>query len=310
MAGRSFLRAREPLVRSALLRPPRSVAVNHGYPTSRFSVAPHAPTLTRGTPRSHHVGFPVTRPGARQGPHDRMAGGRGQGRRAWTLLAARPPPSEDVQFEPMLTSFARPAGMLRQAFGPDRSPQTVRARAASRSRPLPGRFGIRSPRAFRLRLASFPPSAPPNEVPGVRGLLRSRRLATSGPCACWLSRAVRGICASSRRQRSCLLRPPRHPCWRIKCRDVAISTRTKAPEGLESCRREGASYWGAFRECRSGRLPYDPGTSLTKRSGDAVNHECIKCCDRQNEGGTQDVGTYWRGRPLMPWGGRAEIRAR
>jgi hypothetical protein len=93
MAGRSFVRAREPLVRSALLRPPRSVAVNHGYPISRFSVAPHALTLTRGTPRSHHVGFPVTRPGARQGPHDRMAGGRGQGRRAWTLLAPRPRPA-------------------------------------------------------------------------------------------------------------------------------------------------------------------------------------------------------------------------
>jgi hypothetical protein len=48
--------------------------------------------------------------------------------------------------------------------------------------------------------------------------------------------------------------PPRQPCWRTKCRDVAISTRTKASEGLESCRRGGASYWGAFGECTSGRL--------------------------------------------------------
>ena len=81
-----------------------------------------------------------------------------------------PPPSEDVEFVPMLTSFARRAGMLRQAFGPDRFPQTVRGRAASLSRPLPGRSGIRSPRAFRLRLASFSPSAPPNEVPGFGAL--------------------------------------------------------------------------------------------------------------------------------------------
>ena len=201
MAGRSFGRAREPLVRSALLRPPRSAAVNDGYPISRLSVASHALTLTRGTPRSHHVGFPVTRPGARQGPHDRMAGGRGQNRRAWTLLDARPRSAAfrgcPVRADAHLLRSPRP--MLRQAFGPDRFPQTVRGRAASRSRPLPGRSGIRSPRAFRLRLASFSPSAPPNEVPGVRGLLRSRRLATSGPCACWLSRAVRGICASSRR---------------------------------------------------------------------------------------------------------------
>jgi len=34
---------------------------------------------------------------------------------------------------------------------------------------------------------------------------------------------------------------PAATCWRTKCRDVAISTRTKAPEGLESCRRGGAS---------------------------------------------------------------------
>jgi len=182
---------------------------------------------------------------------------------------------------PMLTSFARPARMLRQAFGPDRFPQTV-GRAASPSRPLPGRSGIRSPRAFRLRLASFSPGAPPNEVARGSGLLRSRRLATSGPCACWLSRAVRGICASAGGS------DPASALHGIRAGESSAetwpSTRTKAPEGLESCRRGGASYWGAFRECRSGRLLCDPGTSVTKRSGDAVNHECIKCCDRQNEG--------------------------
>ena len=188
MAGRSFGRAREPLVRSALLRPPRSVAVNHDYPISRFSVAPHALTLTRGTPRAHHVGFPVTRPGrgrvlttAWRGDEARV-GERG---RCWPR-GRDPPPSEDVQFVPMLTSFARPAGMLRQAFGPDRLPQTVRGRAASLSRPLPGRSGIRSPRAFRLRLASFSPSAPPNEVPGVRGSCApvGSRLRALSPAGC------------------------------------------------------------------------------------------------------------------------------
>jgi len=200
MEGRSFVRAREPLVRSALLRPPRSVAVNHGYPISRFSVAPHASTLTRGTPRSHHVGFPVTRP--RRGRALTTAWRGDEVRvdergRCWPR-GRDPPPSEDVQFVPMLTSFARPASMLRQAFGPDRFPQTVRGRAASLSRPLPGRSGIRSrepsgcasPPSLRARL--------PMRCPGF-GLLRPRRLPTSGPCACWLSRAVRGICATGRR---------------------------------------------------------------------------------------------------------------
>jgi len=187
MAGRSFGRAREPLVRSALLRPPRSVAVNHGYPISRISVAPHAPTLTRGTPRSHHVGFPVTRPGARQGPHDRMAGGRGQGRRAWTLLAARPRPAAfrgcPVRADAHLLRSPRqhaPAGFPPESLPTDR-PRSCRLTIAT----SPRRSGIRSPRAFRLRLASFSPSAPPNEVPGVRGSCapvgsRLRALAPAG----------------------------------------------------------------------------------------------------------------------------------
>ena len=50
--------------------------------------------------------------------------------------------------------------------------------------------GCASPPSLRARL--------PMRARGS-GLLRSRRLATSGPCACWLSRAVRGIRASSRR---------------------------------------------------------------------------------------------------------------
>ena len=163
MAGRSFDRAREPPVRSALPRPPRSVAVNHSHPISRLSVAPHALTLTRGTPRSHHVGFPVRRPGARRGPHDRMAGGRGQGRRAWRLLAARPRPAAlrgcPVRADAHLLRSPRrhaPAG-----FRPGSLPADRPRSAASLSRPLPGRSGIRSPRAFRLRLACFSPSAPP-----------------------------------------------------------------------------------------------------------------------------------------------------
>ena len=83
------------------------------------------------------------------------------------------------------------------------------------------------------------PSSPPMRCPGW-GLQRSRRLSASKPLRPhWRSR---GITASP------------HPagggepasaatatCWRTKCRDVAISTRTKAPEGLESCRRGGAS---------------------------------------------------------------------
>src|SRR6266545_5151128 len=92
MASRSFVHTREPGFRPFLPRPPGSVGVGYGRPHSRFSAAPHAPTVTRGTPRWHHGGL-AERPGARRGPDDRTAEGRRQDRRAWTLLAARPRPS-------------------------------------------------------------------------------------------------------------------------------------------------------------------------------------------------------------------------
>jgi len=158
MAGRSFVRAREPLVRSALLRPPRSVAVNHGYPISRFSVASYALTLTRGTPRSHHVGFPVTRPGARQGPHDRMAGGRGQGRRAWTLLAARPRPAAlrgcPVRADAHLLRSPRPhapAGFRPGSLPADR--RSCRLTIATTPRAFGHPFAASLPVATRLLLS-------------------------------------------------------------------------------------------------------------------------------------------------------------
>jgi hypothetical protein len=193
MAGRSFVRARERLVRSALLRPPRSVAVIHGYPISRFSVAPHALTLTRGTPRSHRVGFPVTRPGARQGPHDRMAGGRGQGRRAWTLLAARPRPAAfsrcPVRADAHLLRSPRqhaPAGFRPGSLPADR-PRSCRLTIATSPRAFRHPFrrepsGCASPPSLRARLPMRCPGFGAPALPSARDFGPLRLLAVaSGP---------------------------------------------------------------------------------------------------------------------------------
>jgi hypothetical protein len=136
--------------------------------------------------------------------------------------------------------LARRAGMLRQAFGRDRIPPSrPRSRrltlcAASTRRSV---FVRRQP----SRRASPPssPSSPPMRCPGS-GLQRSRRLSASKPLRS--PRQSRGTTASPHPASGG--KPafaPTATCWLVKCRDVAVSTRTKAPEGLESCRRGGAS---------------------------------------------------------------------
>jgi hypothetical protein len=154
---------------------------------------------------------------------------------------ARPQPAafEGVQFVPVLTSFARRAGMLRQASAGIACRRAVRDRTASPSRCLCRRsVSVRLEPPGRACPPSSP-SSPPMRCPGS-GIQRSGCLSASKPLRPpW---RLRGATASS------------HPagggepasaaaatCWRGKCRDVAISTRTKAPEGLESCRRGGAS---------------------------------------------------------------------
>jgi hypothetical protein len=87
---------------------------------------------------------------------------------------------------PMLTSFARPAGMLRQAFGPDRFPQTVRGlpphyRDLSTGVPASVRrepSGCASPLSLRARL--------PIRCPGFGGSCApvGSRLRALAPAGC------------------------------------------------------------------------------------------------------------------------------
>ncbi len=109
------------------------------------------------------------------------------------------PPSGDVQFVPMLTSFAGRAGMLRQASAGIGFPRAVRGPAAAPwATTLRGRLAsVRLGPSGRVSPPSSP-SVPSREVPGL-GLRRSPRLSTS--------RALRSPCRSQRsRWRSCLRR--------------------------------------------------------------------------------------------------------
>jgi hypothetical protein len=115
------------------------------------------------------------------------------------------PPSEDVQFVPVLTSSARLAGVLRQAFGRDRIRRAIRVRAVSPSRCLCWRL-VFVPRAFRCAWSPSSPSSPPMRCPGS-GLQCSRRFSASKPLRS--PRAIardHGVSASGRRWRSCLRR--------------------------------------------------------------------------------------------------------
>ncbi len=85
---------------------------------------------------------------------------------------------EDVQFVPVLTSFARRAGMLWQASAGTCSPLAVRVGAASPSRCLCRRSSsVRREPSGRAWPPSSP-SSPPMRCPGS-GLQRSRRLSAS-----------------------------------------------------------------------------------------------------------------------------------
>ena len=136
------------------------------------------------------------------------------------------PPSGDVQFVPMLTSFARRAGTLRQASAGTRSrePSLGRAAATLGDRP-PRALGLRQRWAFRSRSASVISECPSHEVPGFGGF--------SAPSAFGLE-ALRSLCGWR------WIGASPHPasggdpasaaaasCWRAKSGDWVISIRTK-----------------------------------------------------------------------------------
>jgi len=204
MAGRSFVRARDPRLRLVLPRAPGSVAVSHGHLLSSSSAAPHVPTVTRGTPRSHHGGL-AEGPGARRGPDDRTAEGRRQGRRAWTSLAARPRPSAfrgcPVRADAHLLRSPSPHAPARV----DRLPASrPRSRSSSRGDRLRERWAPVPLGPFGRAVASSSPSAPPMKCPGS-GLQPSRRLGFKALRSLRRSQGSRRP-TSGRRWRSCLRR--------------------------------------------------------------------------------------------------------
>lgn len=141
--------------------------------------------------------------------------------------------------------------MLRQAFRPGSRP--AKPSAFAPPHPHAASADVRSSLAASLPGRACPPSAPsspPMRCPGS-GLQCSRRLSASKTLRPpWRSRGATaspdpaggGDPASAATA----------TCWRTKCRDAAVSTRTKAPGGLESCRLGGASFRGLIGECRSG----------------------------------------------------------
>ena len=88
-------------------------------------------------------------------------------------------------------------------------------------------------------LASFISELASHEVPGFWAPALPSALVLEPLASALAITRDDGASASGRRWRSCLRR--HGSLLGIKCRNVAIPTRTKAPEGLESCRRGGAS---------------------------------------------------------------------
>ena len=132
-----------------------------------------------------------------------------------------------------------PSGMLRQAFGRDRiAPHRPRWRRLTLTLPS---AGVRSPSASGppSRFTSFISEPASHEVPGFGAPALQSALGLEALRSPW---QLRGTTASPHRPAVAIpASAATATCWHTKCRDEAISTRTKAPERLQSCRRGGAS---------------------------------------------------------------------
>jgi hypothetical protein len=154
-------------------------------------------------------GFAVSRPALSRRPR---AVGAGTTRFPWRARARAKergrnlPPSKGVQFVPVLTSFARRSGMLRQASAGIASRRAVRVRAASPSRCVLRAFGPRPPRALRSRFASFISELASHEVPGFGAPALPSALGLEALAPALAIARGHGVSASGRRCRSCLRR--------------------------------------------------------------------------------------------------------
>ena len=124
------------------------------------------------------------------------------------------PPSQSVQFAPVLASSALAAGSASAGFRPDRVQMAVRGRAALPLADLPSGGRVPMPRAS-VALPSVISERASEEVPGFGSGAPS--LSASKPLR--PPRRSRRTRASSASGRSVpiLPLPPRQPCWRTKC---------------------------------------------------------------------------------------------
>ena len=139
---------------------------------------------------------------------------------------------------PVLTSLLAALACSSRRSAGIASRQAVRVRAVSPLRCLHTALGLRPPPALRSRFASFISEPASHEVPGLGAPALPSALGLEALAFASAIARDHGVSASGQRWQTCLRR---HNLLVVKCRDVAISTRTKAPEGLESCRRGGAS---------------------------------------------------------------------
>jgi hypothetical protein len=245
MAGRSRTRARGPRFRLFLPRPPGSVAVGYVRPHSRFSAAPHIPTVTRETPRSHHCGL-AERPG-----------GRGA-----ALMTAQPRDDARIDEGGRCSPRGRdhpPSGMSSSCRrSPLRSPRRHAPASVDRDRLPTSRPRSRSStRGHRLRgglasvrfgpsgraVASSSPSVPPMRCPGSG----SGAPVGSRPRSLALARPVAAVAASHIRPRwrSCLRRHGLLLASRVPRRGhLHIYKGTRGPE---PCRPGRGILLGSFR---------------------------------------------------------------
>jgi len=130
-----------------------------------------------------------------------------------------------------------PRGLLRPAFGRIAYGTAVRGWAALPPATSLQGFGSRC-REPRSRFDSVVSERASHEVPGFGSPALPSALGLKALAPASAIARDHGV-FRIRPAVAILPPPPRQPCWRTKCRDAAISTPTKAPEGGNRVGEEG-----------------------------------------------------------------------